>query len=124
MENFTSIFSLGRGGGRANDTTQGGRNDGNDTRGGCTDGNIGAPTVARCTSVGGNALEDWDDASARIGDDPSAPILGVRFGTPPPPGDRTAADGAAQETIFSLGGGGGSKLMMPTANVRHLCRPR
>ena len=106
MENFTSIFSLGRGGGRANDTTQGGRNDGNDTRGGRTDGNMGAPTVARRTSVGGNALEDWDDASARIGDDPSAPILGVRFGTPPPPGDRTAADGAAQETIFSLGGGG------------------
>ena len=77
MENFTSIFSLGRGGGRANDTTQGGRNNGNNTRGGRTDGNMGAPTVAHRTSVGGNALEDWDDTSARIGDDPSAPILGV-----------------------------------------------
>ena len=63
------------------------------------------PTGAHRTSVGGNSLEDWDDASARIGDDPLAPNLGVRFGTPPP-GDRTAADIAAQENIFPIGGGG------------------
>ena len=108
MENFTSIFSLGRGGGRANDTTQGGRNDGNDTRGGRTDGNMGAPTGARRTSVRGNALEDWDDASARIGDDPLAPNLGMRFGTPTP-GDRTAGEMAAHKNVFALGGGVDSK---------------
>ena len=108
MENFTSIFSLGRGGGRANDTTQGGRNDGNDTRGGRNDGNTGTPARARRPSVGSTSLDGWDDASAHIGDDPSAPNLGVRFRTPMP-GDRTAGEMAAHKNVFALGGGVDSK---------------
>ena len=124
MDNFASIFLLGRGGGRANDTAQGGRNDGNDARGGRNDGNRGAPTGARRPSVGGNSLEDRDDVSARIGDDPSAPNLGVRFGTPPP-GDRTTTgDITAQDNIFSLGGGGGSLRMTPPVNTSHRRRHR
>ena len=105
MENFASIFSLGKGGGRANDTTQGGRNDGHDTWGGRNDGNTGAPARARRPSVGSTSLDDWDDASARIGDDPLAPNLGMRFGTPTP-GDRTVGEMAAHENVFALGGGG------------------
>ena len=105
MENFASIFSLGKGGGRANDTTQDGRDNGNETRGGRNDGNTGAPVGARRPSVGSTSIDSWDDARARIGDDPSAPNLGMRFGTPTP-GDRTVGEMAAHENVFALGGGG------------------
>ena len=105
MDNFASMFTLGRGGGRATDTTQGGRGDGNDTRGSRNDGITGAPTGARRTSVGGNSIDEWDDTSARIGDDPSAPNVGGRFGTPPP-GERGAADVADRENVFAIGEGG------------------
>ena len=107
MENFAFMFSLGKGGGRANDTTQGGRNNGNDTRGGRNDNNTGAPARARRPSLGSISLDGWDDASAHIGDDPSAPKLGVRFGTPTP-GDRMAGEMAAHDNVFAIGGGGGA----------------
>ena len=123
MDGFAAMFSLGRGGGRANDTTQGSRNDGNDTWGGRNDGMTGAPTGARRTSGGGGSLDDWDNVSNRTRDDPSAPNLGVRFGASPP-GDRTAADMAAQDNIFSLEGGGGSMQMTPLVNSRHRRRPK
>lgn len=90
MDAFASMFSLGRGGGRANDTTQGGRVDGDTPRGGRADGNITGGRVR--TSVGSN---DWDDADVRLtGDDPSAPDVAARFGR-----------GGDTENLFALGGG-------------------
>jgi len=71
---LTSLFSLRRGGGRADDTTQGGRADGNTA--GATGGRVDGGQ--RRTSLGSN---EWDDADVRLpGDDPSAPDVAARFG--------------------------------------------
>ena len=64
------MFSLG-GGDRAKETTQGGH----------TDGNTGVTMGGRRNS-GGSISNDWDDTSNPLGDDPSAPNVGVRFGEP------------------------------------------
>ena len=96
MENFNSLFSLGRGG-RANETTQGGRNDGNE-QGGRVDGNMGTTGGQRRTSVG---FADWDDTSVPLhGDDPSAPDVDSRFGRG---GEQTGTN------VFALGGEGGRR---------------
>lgn len=96
MDNFSAMFSLGRGG-RANDITQEGRTDGND-QGGRGDGNTGTLGNQRRTSVG---FTDWDDASVRLqGDDPSAPDVGARFG-------RGGEHTSGADNTFALGGGGG-----------------
>jgi hypothetical protein len=96
MDNFSALFSLGRGG-RANDTTQGGRNDGNE-QGGRIDGNVGTTGGQRRTTVG---FTDWDDTSMPLhGDDPSAPDVDARFGRG---GEQTGTN------VFALGGGGGRR---------------
>jgi hypothetical protein len=97
MDNFTTLFSLGRGG-RANETTQGGRNDSNEL-GGRVDGNTGTTGGQRRTSVG---FADWDDTSVLLqGDDPSAPDVDARFGRG---GEQTGTN-----NVFALGGGGGRR---------------
>ena len=98
MENFSAMFSLGRGG-RVNDTAQEGRNDGID-QGGRGDGNTGTMGSQRRTSSG---FTDWDDTSVRLqGDDPSAPDVGARFA-------RGGEQTGATDNVFALGGGGGRR---------------
>ncbi len=84
-------FTLG-GGGRANDTTQGGRADG-----------VGGGTQGGHRSSAATDIDDWNDASIPIGDDPSAPNVSTQFGER---GDRATVDRAANENVFALGGGG------------------
>jgi hypothetical protein len=48
-------------------------------------------------------IDDWDDASAPIGDDPSAPNVSTQFGER---GDRASVDRASNENVFALGGAG------------------
>jgi len=82
------MFSLG-GGGRANNTTQGGRIDGK---------NVTGTTMAqRRPSV----ESDWDNASAPFRDDPSAPNVSARFG------EQIRGDSEANDNIFDLNRGGG-----------------
>ena len=68
MENITNMFALG-GVSRANDTTQRGR----------SDSTMGATMRQRGSSIGSDA-DQWDDASAPLGDDTLAPNVGSRFG--------------------------------------------
>ncbi len=97
MDSFTSLFSLGRGG-RANETIQGGHNDGNE-QGGRVDGNTGTTGGQRRTTVG---FTDWDDTSVPFqGDDPSAPDVDARFGRG---GEQTGTN-----NVFARGGGGGRR---------------
>jgi len=88
------MFSLG-GGGRANNTTQGGRIDGGVT---------GTTTTAqRRPSV----ESDWDNASAPFRDDPSAPSVGARFG------EQIRGNSMANENVFDLNRGGGFNTTTP-----------
>jgi hypothetical protein len=84
-------FSLG-GGGRTGDTTQGGRADG--TAGAIQGGGHHSSAID---------IDDWDNASEPLGDDPSAPNVSTRFGER---GDRATVDRAVNDYFFALGGGG------------------
>ena len=89
------MFSLG-GGGRANDTTQGGR-----TNGSVTD----TTTEQRRPSL----ESDWDNASAPFRDDPSAPNVSARFG------EQIRGASEANDNVFDLNRGGG---VNPTTPLR------
>ena len=105
------MFSL-RGGGRANNATQGGCNNGNE-QGGRADGNTGTMGGPQRTSVGFN---DWDDASVRLqGDDPSAPDVDARSGRG---GEQTS------DNVFALGGGGGRRDDETPRNISATAPPR
>jgi hypothetical protein len=88
------MFSLG-GGGRANDTTQGGR-----TNGSVTD----TTTEQRRPSL----ESDWDNASAPFRDDPSAPNVSARFG------EQIRGASEANDNVFDLNRGGG---VNPTTDI-------
>jgi hypothetical protein len=102
------MFSLG-GGGRANNTTQGGR----------ANGNIGA-TMGQRRNLGGSMSNDWDDASAPLRDDVSAPNVGVWFGVLT--GEHAIGDPATANNVFTLVGGGGANntvtLTPPTEIIK------
>ena len=93
MENFANMFSIGRGG-RANVITQGGR----------TDDNTGAQMGLRRNS-GCSISNNWDDSSAPIRDDHSAPSVSARIGET---GDQTPGEIGAFANNFALEGGGGA----------------
>ena len=87
------MFSLG-GGGRANNTTQGGRIDGGVT---------GTTTAQRRPSV----ESDWDNASAPFRDDPSAPSVSARFG------EQIRGNSEVNDNVFDLNRGGGVNPTTP-----------
>jgi hypothetical protein len=91
MESIRGMFALG-GGGRANNRAQRGR----------TDGNMGA-TRQQCRSATHFNAVSWDDASAPLGDDPTAPNVDARFGVT---GECAPRDTTANNNIFDVGGGG------------------
>ena len=109
MENITNMISL-RGGGRASDTTQGGR----------IDGNMGV-TMGQRWNSGGSISNDWDDASAPYRDDPSAPNVGACFGGT---GEQTTGDLAATVNVFALGGGGRRQTDDTPHEIAVLAPPR
>jgi len=82
------MFSLG-GGGRANNTTQGGHIDGDLT---------GTITAQRRPSF----ESDWDNVSVPFWDDPSAPNVSARFG------EQIRGDSEANDNVFDLNRGGAS----------------
>jgi hypothetical protein len=85
------MFVLG-GGGRTNDRAQRGR----------TDGNMGTTRQQRCSATNFDTVS-WDDASAPLGDDPTAPNVDARFGVT---GERAPCDTTPNNNIFDVGGGG------------------
>ena len=87
------MFSLG-GGGRANNTTQGGRIDGGVT---------GTTTAQRRLPV----ESDWDNVSAPFWDDPSAPSVSAHFG------EQIRGDSVANDNVFDLNRGGGINPTTP-----------
>jgi len=89
------MFSLG-GGGRANNTTQGGRIDGGVT---------GTTMAQRRPSFD----SDWEMASVTFRDDPLAPNVSARFG------EQIRGDSEANDNVFDLNRGGG---VNPTTPLR------